>query len=150
LTAAELSNRMIPSIIISRYEGNGYGAAQRWLAGRLRELSATAAIELHFNSDDSPEATGHEWLHWHSSKEGKRLAGCLDAEMCLCLPGIRRRGLKLKVRGDKGAEFLKLTHCPAVIAEPFFGSNPSDWKTACDKRDCIARAIAEGVAEWLD
>jgi len=45
--------------------------------------------------------------------------------------------------------FLRGTHCPAVICEPFFGSNPGDWQTAKDKKTNIARAIAEGILEYL-
>jgi N-acetylmuramoyl-L-alanine amidase len=150
LIAAELSARMIPSIIISRYEGTGYGSSQRQLAAKLKDLAATAAIELHFNSADTESASGHEWLYWHSSQHGKRLAGCIASEMCLSVPEVKSRGAKPRFPGDRGAEFLKSTHCPAIIAEPFFGSNQSDWNAAMTKRDCFARAIAEGVAEWLD
>ena len=139
----------VKSVIISKYEGSGYTSAQRWLAGHLKSIGATAAIELHFNASDSLTASGHEWLYWSTSTRGKPLAASLNAEMSLSVPEIKSRGAKPRFHGDRGAEFLKLTHCPAVIAEPFFGSSESDWKTAQAKRAQIALAIANGALEWL-
>jgi N-acetylmuramoyl-L-alanine amidase len=136
--------------IYSNYEGGWYGTAQRWLASVLRLDAATLAVEFHFNSSDNPAATGHEWLYWTTSKNGKRLAECLHSEMCLAVPQLKARGIKPKTASDRGAEFLKGTHCPAVIMEPFFGSHAGDWQTATDKRDDIARAIASGILEFLD
>lgn len=150
LIAKNLHAAGVRSVIVSEYEGNGYGSAQRWLARHLKDLGVTCAIELHFNSADYPSAYGHEWLYWHASSRGKALAASLDAEMCLSVPTIKHRGAKPKFDGDRGAEFLKLTHCPAVIAEPFFGSNVSDWFEARKHRSNIALAIANGVLEWED
>lgn len=44
----------------------------------------------------------------------------------------------------------RLTHCPAVICEPFFGTNHGDWLTAKAKQARIAKAMAEGIMEFLD
>lgn len=150
LIAKNLAAANVKSIIISEYDGTGYGAAQRWLAKHLKAIGATAAVELHFNSADAPTASGHEWLFWGTSARGKALATSLSAEMCLAVPEIKWRGAKPRFDGDRGSEFLKLTHCPSVIAEPFFGSSESDWKTAQAKRAQIALAIANGILEWLD
>lgn len=146
---AQLDGMGIPSFIVASYQGNGYTAAQKWLASHLKEQGATAAIELHFNSADASSATGHEWLFWASSKKGRLLAGELDDSMLEMFPDLNRRGIKPKGSGDRGAEFLKLTHCPAVIAEPFFGSNPEDWKLAVEKKADIALAMATGIRKYL-
>lgn len=140
----------VRSVVVSKYEGSGYTSAQRWVAAHLRSLGATAAIELHFNAADATSASGHEWLYWSTSKRGKALATALSAEFNLSVPEIKARGAKPRFHGDRGAEFLKLTHCPAVIAEPFFGSSESDWRTAQAKRSQIALAIANGILAWLD
>ena len=58
---AELSNRGISSFIVSRYQGTGYTAPQKWLASELKDRGATFAVELHFNAAGEA-ATGHEWL----------------------------------------------------------------------------------------
>lgn len=146
---AKLDDFKIPCFIVASYQGNGYTAAQKWLAGHLKEKGATAAIELHFNHADSVTATGHEFLFWASSKNGRTLAKELDASMLEMFPDFKQRGIKPKGSGDRGAEFLKLTHCPAVISEPFFGSNPEDWKLATEKKAEIALAIAVGIKHYV-
>jgi len=145
-----LAESRVSSRIYSDYEGGWYGTAQRWLAAVLRLDNVTLAIELHFNASDSPAATGHEWLYWGTSKAGKRLADSLAAEMCLAVPQLKSRGIKPKTASDRGAEFLKGTHCPAVIIESFFGSNVGDWEIGVERKAAIARAIASGILEFLD
>lgn len=145
-----LSDFDIDSFIISEYEGNGYTAAQRWLAGQLKAKGATAALELHFNSADSPAATGHEWLFWASSKNGRLLAKELDSMALEMFPDFRQRGIKPIGGDERGGAFLRLTHCPAVIAEPFFGSNPDDWsEIAIKKKEDLAQAIALGIRHYV-
>ncbi len=146
----ELAKAGIVAIVISDYEGNGYSSAQRWLAARLKALGCTLALELHFNSSDDPNSNGHEQLYWNSSKNGKRLADEIRAEMCLGIPEIKTRGIKEKFALDRGAEFLKGTHCPAVICESGFGSSKSDWNALTTRKDALARAITNGVLSYLD
>lgn len=145
-----LSESRVAARIYADYGPGSYGSAQRLLATVLRRDRVTIAVELHFNSSDSPAATGHEWLYWHASSASKRLAESLSAEMSLSFPEIKTRGAKPKDAADRGAEFLRGTHCPAVIAEPFFGSNPADWKTATSRKYSLARAIACGILDYLD
>lgn len=147
---SQLATRGIPSLIVDRYEGNGYTAAQRWLAAHLKAKGATLAIELHWNASENDSATGHEWLFWQSSVKGKKLAGYLDFSHRESFPNLKARGLKPKGNGDRGAEFLKFTSCPAVIAEPFFGSNLNDWQHAEDHKEEIATAYAEGIRDYLN
>lgn len=145
-----LSDFDIDSFIVSEYEGNGYTSAQKWLAGQLKAKGATVAIELHFNSADSPTATGHEWLFWASSSKGRLLTKELDAMMLQMFPDFRQRGIKPKGSGDRGGEFLRFTHCPSVIAEPFFGSNAKDWnEIAVAKKEDLAQAIALGIRHYV-
>jgi N-acetylmuramoyl-L-alanine amidase len=59
------------------------------------------------------------------------------------------RGIKAKVSGERGGEFLKLTHCPAVIAEPFFGDNPQEWQVASSSVSAMAEAMATGICDYL-
>ena len=148
LIVSELADLRIPAIVIDRYAGTGYGAAMRWLAATLRDQSARLALELHFNDSDDPQSNGHEFLHWGPSTAGHALATDISAEMCLQLPAIRRRGVVAIGPADRGAEFLRLTSCPAVICEPFFGSNKSDFQQATAGQLKIARAIAHGIASF--
>lgn len=135
-------------VLVNRYEGSGYTAAQTWLAAHLKALGATAALELHFNSSDNPSANGHEWLHWHSSLRGRALATSLADAVRNNLPQFHARGLKELGPAARGAEFVKRTHCPAVICESFFGSNSNDWALAQLHHADLAAAIARGVNAW--
>ena len=130
--------------IYNTYHGNGYTSAMRWLARKLKSDGAEFAIELHFNAA-SPSATGHEWLYWNTSENGRRLARSLRDSMEDSFPQLTSRGIKGRGKGARGASFLRLTHCPAVIAEPFFGTNKDDWHLATAHKDGLATAITGGI-----
>lgn len=129
------------------YEGNDYGRAMYWLAEQLRLTRADCAIELHFNAA-GPAASGHEYLYWHSSSKGRALAKALAAHHPLDNAARGEMGIKA-LAGDRGSGFLSKTPCPAVICEPFFGSNVTDWERARHHRSDLARAYGTAVAEFL-
>jgi N-acetylmuramoyl-L-alanine amidase len=143
-----LRERGVVSFIVSDYRGSGYTDSMRWLASELKSRKATVAIELHFNAATGT-AKGHEWLYWGHSKRGKALADALRGAYSESFPQAVSRGSKAKVTGERGGEFLKLTHCPAVIAEPFFGDNPQEWQTASSSVSTIAEAMATGIIDYL-
>ena len=147
--SGHLSMHGIKSFIVDRYEGHGYGAATRWVAAHVEQRHASCAVELHFNAA-SGTATGHEWLFWGSSARSRALAGELRQAFVDEFPLQRDRGAKAKASGDRGGEFLRLTHCPAVIAEPFFGDTPGEWQFAIANRDKIAAAIAHGIQKFSE
>lgn len=151
MIGAHLTRNRLRWFILDDYAGQGYAAAMRWVADQLAARGADVAVELHFNAASSPAARGHEWLYWHTSKAGKRLAESIEYEFRLQLPPnlIPDRGAKPVESFGRGSEFVRRTHCPAVIAEPFFGSNDDDWKLASTNQDKIAIAIANGIDEWL-
>ena len=130
------------------YAGKSYGGAMAWLADDIKEWGADCAIELHFNAA-TPGANGHEWLYWQSSDKGRLLAASINkAFMDTGLP-IKQRGIKALNHNSRGALFCRLTHCPAVIAEPFFGSNSDDWAIATSQKATIAEGIASGILDWI-
>lgn len=148
-----LRSRCIDAVVIDHYVGGSYGSAMSWLAKHLRGIAATAAIELHFNSA-TPSARGHEYLYWHSSSRGKALARSLADSQQRAFPSStprRDRGtLAITTPRSRGGLFLRLTHCPAVIAEPFFGSNPEEWEHASMHFMEYAEALATGISEYHD
>lgn len=148
MVALELEKLGIPSFKENAYQGSGYGAAMRWVAADVEIRHASLAVELHFNAANGA-ARGHEWLYWHSSKKSAHLANCLSSEFAEEFPEIPVRKPKAKSSGDRGAEFLRLTHCPAVICEPGFGDNPEDWRIMTDRKPDMARAIAAGIHKYL-
>lgn len=149
LVQAELKSLGVKSFIIKKYEGSGYAAAMNWAAGEVKRRGGTLACELHFNAASSPVARGHEWLYYHSSPRGKAVAASLSKAFSekIGAQNIPSRGIKPKRSGDRGALFLQKTHCPAVICEPFFGSNLKDWDFAVKNKPLVAAAIARGIAD---
>jgi N-acetylmuramoyl-L-alanine amidase len=143
-----LREKGVQAFVLDDYRGSGYTDSMRWVASELKARKATVALECHFNSANGT-AKGHEWLYWGHSKRGKALADALRGAYSEAFPSAVSRGSKPKVSGDRGGEFLKLTHCPAVIAEPFFGSNPQEWQIAASSVTAIAEAMAEGMIDFL-
>lgn len=135
--------------VISHYEGNSYGEAMADVAKQLKTIGADVALELHFNSASSPSATGFEFLCWHSSKHGPALADCMRKSFQRTFPEQRDRGIKRATPADRGSRFLQKTHCPAIICEPFFGSNPEDTAFFYGHREELAQAYADGILNWL-
>lgn len=141
---AELDSRGIESFITDNYKYSSYSSAIRHCAKLLRDAGATHAIELHFNSA-SASANGAEWLHWHSSSGGRRLAQAMREAFTAKFPMMTDRGLKPKRRGQRGSAFLRLTHCPAILTEPFFGSSIHDCAIFKDHEAALAQAYADGI-----
>jgi N-acetylmuramoyl-L-alanine amidase len=146
--ASILTARGMACTVISTYQGNSYGAAIKWLASHLATLQATVAIELHFNASANPQATGHEWLYWNASSPGRELAMQMERQMYRAFPTLRGRGLKALFAKDRGAEFLRATSCPAVICEPFFGTNESDWQLIRNHENRYAQVLADALLGW--
>ena len=130
--------------IYSAYGGKSYASSMHWLARKLETDGIKCAIELHFNAA-RPSATGHEWLYWHNSEKGRLLARSLRDSMEDSFPTHTSRGIKAREKGSKGASFLRHTHCPAIIAEPFFGTSKEDWDLATKHKDGLAAAITGGI-----
>jgi N-acetylmuramoyl-L-alanine amidase len=143
-----LREKGVQSFVIDDYRGSGYTDSMRWLASEIKAKGATVAIECHFNAATGT-AKGHEWLFWQTSKGGKALATALRGAYEEAFPLSVNRGIKAKVSGERGGEFLKLTHCPTVIAEPFFGDNAQEWQTASSSVSAMAEAMATGICDYL-
>lgn len=147
LVTEMLGEAGVPAVLVGKYEGRSYGESMRWLRKKLAERNAVGAAELHFNSADS-RARGHEWLYWHKSTEGRHLAQAIEWEMKKAFPLPPARGLKAIAPGQRGAQFLGGVIPPAVICEPFFGSNAADWEDVAGQSEKLAGVIARGIAQW--
>jgi len=138
-----------PYKIYSSYHGGSYVTAMRWLSRKLDEDRVSTAVELHFNAA-TPKATGHEWLHWHTSEKGRLLARTLRDSFEDSFPQFTSRGIKGRKKGSRGAYFLRATSMPACIAEPFFGTNKEDWELATKNKKGMASAIAGGISLYTE
>ena len=134
--------------IYDHYPAQSYTGAISYIARKMRDDEVTAAIELHFNSA-TPSAKGHEWLYWPTSVGGKRLATALRDEMEKSYPDMKSRGLKERGPRQRGSAFLRKTHCPAVIAEPFFGSNAEEWQMINDNKGKLAGVYARAITNFV-
>ena len=138
----------ITALIVDDYGPHGYGEAMRRLGKTLADEGVSLAVELHFNAAQA-SANGHEWLYWNGSTKGRLAATELHLAMCKAFPGIKARGVKSLTAKDRGAMFVRETWCPAIIAEPFFGSNKNDFAIVSGDRTRLADAIADGLASAL-
>jgi N-acetylmuramoyl-L-alanine amidase len=139
----------VPALVINDVPHDSYPAAMTWVARRLRATNCTLAVELHFNASGTGTATGHEYLFWHNSPNGKRLASELSAAHSAAWPADKNRGIKPKDAGDRGAHFLSKSHCPSVIAEPFFGDNPAQWSVYGAAHVPVAQMLAAGISRYV-
>ena len=136
----------VPSVIVCEYLGDNYFDAMERLGESLKAKKVKAAIELHFNSAGA-SAHGSEMLHWHRSSKGKELAECLQ-ESVVNEFKTRDRGVKPRVKQERGSKFLRVTPCPAVIAEPFFGSNEDEWNQFKLNHDSLGATLAKGFNNY--
>lgn len=134
--------------VIAEYSGGSYSSAIHWASDRLTKLGATVAVELHFNSA-GPHAEGHEWLHWHRSAKGQMLASCFNQTFKEFFPKARVRGIKPADKESRGSLFLRITRCPAIILEPFFGSNKKETELYTRNKPALASAYAKALTDYL-
>jgi N-acetylmuramoyl-L-alanine amidase len=145
----KLAKYGIKTAIFDVYGGSSYGSAMDDIARKVRSFGADIAIELHFNASSSPHSKGYEFLCWHNSNGGKRLATLLLSEFGREFPAMTARGVKLCNDDSRGAGFLKKTHSVAVLAEPFFGSNEAEWKVFSQSHERVAEAYANAIAKYF-
>lgn len=126
--------------IIVIQDNRGVGA----VAGMCNKHNPDVVVSLHSNASSNLSATGTETLYWHTSKNGKRLAECIQYNMVKAL-GLPDRGCKPR----DNLAVLRDTKCPAVIVEPFFISNNADYQLAVAEMNALSTAIADGVDNYF-
>ena len=114
--------------IFERYDndGNKYSTRIRKLVNRVNEWEADIAMSFHFNASDNKNAEGFEVLttnYWKSKSYANTLLNIFDVNLF-----GDNRGNKIISSGGRGYHFLRPTHMPSMIIEPFFGSSESDCK----------------------
>lgn len=113
--------RDVADIYYRQYVGS-YNQEISNLAKAVNKQNYDLVIELHFNAA-VPSANGCEALYYKNSIKG-RAAAKLYCEVIKTNYGSRNRGAKsLSKDTDRGFLFLQKMKAPAIIVEPFFGSN---------------------------
>lgn len=146
----ELVARGYDATVFNHYPKKGYTSAIRWLADEIRDRHSACCVELHFNSSSRQAARGFEYLFLDGSHNGKDLAECLHAAHKEHFTKQEDRGIKGVVRGGRGHGFLRLTPAPAVICEPFFGSNVGEWNAFANNERELAVIYADGIEKFLN
>lgn len=122
----QVANKLadVADIYTHKTYAKGYTAMVKETASRLNLNNYKAVIFLHYNSA-GPTATGCEGLFYAKSTKGavvaKLFADTISADM-----GVRNRGTKGLSNNDRGYGEVYYPKAVAIIAEPFFGSNPAD------------------------
>jgi len=135
--------------IFFRQAGMGYSAEIDDVYHRADKWGADATVELHFNSFGNPLAQGTETLT-STSKGGRALGAAVQREIVREL-GLRKRGAKAIGPRERGGRSLYAGAAPAILVEPYFGSNPDDLSATDEPHEMtgLANAILAGAADAL-
>lgn len=116
-----------------------YAETDRW--------GATCCVELHFNSDDNPNARG--CLVLSSGTAGSiALAKEIYPRMAEIM-ATKKRGIEIRQRHDRGGRSLWQGKSPCIMTEPYFGSNVSDCMVADRFMDELAEAVYRGAIAFM-
>lgn len=113
---------------------------------KIDAWGADLSLELHFNGGPA-SASGSEMLYWHKSSKGRALAEEVQAAV-LSTYGLRDRGPKPVQPGQAGAISVSAGVAPALVTEPFFGSNAGDASQIKAKGiDALAKTYLSGARD---
>lgn len=121
----------------------GYRAEIGEVYAESDEWGADVTAELHFNGSTDTAAGGTET--WYATSAGKAVAEKVQAGMMSAL-GLRDRGIKKAGSEQNGYMSLISGRAPAVLLEPFFGSNALDSLRADQSRGMLAYAIFNALS----
>ena len=129
--------------IFIRTAGLGYTREIRKVYKEVDAWGADLSMELHFNSAAATSAGGTETLS-SGSKNSLIFAEEIQEQLLQAMGRINR-GIKVRNSRTKGRGYMSLVagRAPAVIVEPFFGSNAADLKATDQESEMeeIARAL---------
>jgi N-acetylmuramoyl-L-alanine amidase len=133
--------------IFRRTPGLGYSREIDRVYAEVDEWGADCSIELHFNAAASPQARGCLML---SSGTSGSMGLARELQMaCLRVMESRDRGVQVRGRRDRGGRSLWQGKSPAVLTEPYFGSNVAECIRADANIDQLAEAHFRAVQAWF-
>jgi len=125
--------------VFKRVTGGGYSAEIDRVYAQTDAWGAACTIELHFNGSANPQANG--CLMLSSGTNGSmKLSTAMQAH-CVTVLGNADRGVRTIGRQDRGGRSLWQGRAPAVLIEPYFGSNAAECHLAQQHMDELAEAI---------
>jgi len=114
----------------------------------INKLHPDFIVSFHCNSFDS-KVSGTETLYCYGSTRGKKVAEIIQRNMVTSL-GLPDRGVIPKREKERGGHLLKHTKAPAVLLEPFFIDNDSDFERFVLKKQLFISAIQKSLFEVAD
>jgi N-acetylmuramoyl-L-alanine amidase len=122
-----------------------YTSAIRELYGRIDAWGCDLSISMHFNAFHKSSASYTSTLS-SGSKVSLKAADAVQSAM-VSVMGLHDAGVKVRNRrtGGRGWEMLSFGRSPAILIEPYFGSNPSDCRRADERKQALAEAIYRAV-----
>jgi N-acetylmuramoyl-L-alanine amidase len=118
-----------------------------------KSFNAGAFISIHCNAVDNSQANGFEVWTDPDPDEADELAGRIWYSLRSTFPDMKGRADFSDGDPDKESKFWVLvhTHCPAVLIELAFISNPEDINRLRSPqwRNKAVAAIAKAVEEWF-
>lgn len=128
----------------------GYYNMWRETAAKINSQNYDLVIELHYNAA-SPVAHGTETLYYFNSKKGKQYAQIFSQQISEDF-GTKLRGIQgvkpLVNKNDRGFYAVYLPKPPALIVEPFFGSNEEESVLFKDT-DKYAESLHKAIQKCL-
>lgn len=103
-------------------------------------------VSIHCNSFNTV-AHGTEVWHYHTSREGRRLAECIQRQIVGAL-GTTDRGAKGAVPGENGLYVLTNTDAISCLVECAFIDHEEEENLLRYRQDDFARAIARGITDY--
>ena len=105
-------------------------------------------LSFHLNAADKT-ATGAEMLFWHNSKKSKELAEFMQ-EANVEATHLRNRGIKPRVKGDRGWTLLYKTTTPCIIIESGFITNKNDMEVLGETKKELAKYYVAAVKNYFE
>ena len=120
------------------------------LPQKINGIANKGDITLSFHLNAAGEtATGVEMLYWHNSEKSKELAEFIQ-EANVEATHLRNRGIKPRVKGDRGWALLYKTTTPCIIIESGFITNSEDMKTLEETKKLLAKYYVAAVKNYFE
>lgn len=133
--------------VFRREHGGGYSAEIDRVYRQVDNWGAAVSIELHFNASANAKANGGETLS-SGTKASMALAMAVRSRIAGVL-GNTDRGVRVVGRHDRGGRSLWQGRAPAILTEPYFGSNAAECVIAQQHMDEMAEAYYRGAVSFL-
>lgn len=134
-------------LIFKRVRGGGYSREIDRVYAEVDKSGAACSVELHFNGSSNPKANGGMTLS--SGTAGSMMLARAVQKHSVAVLGVRDRGVLVRGRHDRGGRSLWQGRAPAILTEPYFGSNAQECATAQQYMDELAEAVYRGAREFL-